>query len=330
MLTKLQMLLGNLLTGSISADWGGSFWLPRQGATIAQDVDWLWDLVYWVSMLFFVIVVFLMFYLMVRFSSKRVKAPEPSPSHNTPLEVFWSVVPTLIAAVLFWEAYKTYQDMAEPPLNTYDVTVVGQKWNWLFEYPDGCITDKLLVPKGVPVRLSMTSEDVMHSFYVPEFRVKRDVIPGRYTTMWFEPSEEGEYDVFCTEYCGTDHSAMLSTAIVKEFGELQKALDVECDIFKDREPFEVGELLYNRLGCKRCHSLDGAAGIGPTFQGLWGREERFTDGTSLNADENYIMQSIYEPRSQVVEGYDPVMPTYRGRLDDKEVRAIIAFIKTLQ
>ena len=176
----------------------------------------------------------------------------------------------------------------------------------------------------------MTSEDVLHSFFVPEFRVKRDVIPGRYNTIWFEPTDTGVYDIFCTEYCGTDHSAMLSTAHVYELGDLQVALAEECDIFKDRTPAEAGELLYNRLGCKRCHSLDGSAGIAPTFYQLWGRTEQFTDGTSVVADENYIMQSIYEPRAQVVAGYEPVMPTYRGRLNDEEVRAVIAFIKTLQ
>ena len=319
---------GALMAAEGSGD--STFWLPRQGSKIAKDVDFAWDAVYWLSIFFFVLIMGIMAYFMWRYRSGRMKkGPEPSPTHHMPLEVFWSAVPTALVVWLFWTGYATFQDMAVPPQNSYQVNVIGQKWNWLFEYPDGCITSELFVPIDVPVELTVTSDDVLHSFFVPEFRVKRDVIPGRFDKLWFEPTETGEFDIFCTEYCGKDHSAMLSKAHVFELGDLQTRLAAECDLFRDREPTEVGELLYNRLGCKRCHSLDGESGIGPTFQGLWGREEVFVDGTSVVADENYIMSSIYDPKGQVVAGYDPVMPSFRGRLDDKEVRAIISYIKTL-
>ncbi|MEM7026062.1 MAG: cytochrome c oxidase subunit II, partial [Pseudomonadota bacterium] len=267
---------------------------------------------------------------MVRYRASKQHDANAAPDHNTPLEVFWTVVPTAIVVVLFWQSYKTYMDLANPPLDAYEINVTGQKWNWLFEYPNGYIDADLHVPIGTPVVLTMTSPDVMHSFYVPEFRVKRDIIPGRYTKVWFEADGVGVYDIFCTEYCGTEHSSMMSRMVVHELADYHAWLEEASDFISRMPAPEAGEMLYNMRGCKQCHSVDGASGIGPTFQGLYGREEVFTDGTSLIADENYIQNSIYEPQAQIVAGYDPVMPTYRGRLKEEEVRVLIEYIKTLK
>jgi cytochrome c oxidase subunit 2 len=307
----------------------GSFWLPRQGSTLARDVDLNWDLVFWISVFFFALVTFLMFFFVIRFRARKGRAAEPSASHNTPLEILWSVIPTLLVMVLFWQGYKTFLDFATPPQNSYEVLVTAQKWNWQFTYPNGYVDANLHVPKDTPVQLVMSSEDVIHSFYVPEFRVKRDVFPGRYSKIWFEANELGEYDIFCTEYCGTEHSSMLAKLVVHELADFDSWLEAASDWMSTMSPAEAGQVLYEQRGCKQCHSVDGATGIGPTFLGLFGRERPLADGSTITVDENYIRESILEPQARIAAGYDPVMPTYQGRLKEEEITAIIEYQKTL-
>ncbi len=317
---------------ALAASTGGgkTFWLPKQGSTLAPEVDYAWAVVYWLSVFFFVLVVALMFLFVFRYRASKVEKAEGRATHNTPLELFWTIVPTLLVVWLFWAGFDTYMNAATPPANTYEIQVTGQKWNWLFTYPNGYVDGNLHVPVDTPVTLLMGSEDVMHAFYVPEFRVKRDVIPGRINKIWFEATDVGEYDIFCAEYCGTSHSAMLSKVYVHELGEFDAWLEEASDFLSRMPPAEAGEMLYNMRGCKQCHSVDGSSGIAPTFQGLYGRQEQLVSGEVVIADENYIIDSIYEPMNQVVAGYDPVMPTYRGRLKQEEVNAIIAYIKTLE
>lgn len=327
---KLTLLLSGLFaTAGPAVAQGGGAWLPRQSSTVAAEVDATWALVYWISAFFFVLITFLVVWFVLRFRSREGHRAERTATHNTPLEVFWSVIPLAIVVVLFWQGFATYVNMATPPQNSYEIQVRAQKWNWEFTYPNGHISAELHVPIDTPVRLVMTSVDVIHSFFVPEFRVKQDVVPGRYSSVWFEATLPGEYDLFCSEYCGKDHSAMLAKVVVHEPGMFETWLAEAADIFKDRALWEVGELLYNQRGCKQCHSVDGSPNTGPTFLGVWGSEHELADGSRVLVDENYVRESMLYPQAKVVAGYEPVMPTYQGRLKDEEITAIIEYLKTL-
>jgi cytochrome c oxidase subunit 2 len=186
------------------------------------------------------------------------------------------------------------------------------------------------VPVDVPVRLVLTSEDVIHSFFVPAFRVKKDVVPGRYNTAWFEATAAGEYDVFCAEYCGTGHSDMLAKVVVHPPGEFEKWLAEASDFLSRLSPADAGERLVKTRGCRQCHTVDGKANIGPSFLGVFGRAGKLKDGASYTVEENYIRRSILDPQGEIVAGYEPVMPTYQGRLKDQEITAIIEYLKTLR
>ncbi len=313
-----------------AADAGGrSTWLPRRASTTAADVDAAWAVVFWISVFFFFLITFLVVFFAIRYRGQRGIGPREYLKHNTPLEVTWSIIPLGIVIYLFYMGFTGYLNLVTPPENTYEVQVTAQKWNWLFTYPNGHINAELHVPVNQPVRLVMSSEDVLHSFYVPDFRVKQDVVPGRYTTLWFEATETGEMDIFCTEYCGTKHSNMLSKVVVHAPGEFESWLEEASDIFKDRPLWQVGELLYNQRGCKQCHSLDGSRGTGPSFKNLWGTQHALQDGSQVTVDENYVRESILMPQAKLTAGYEPVMPTYQGRLKDKEITAIIEYLKTL-
>jgi cytochrome c oxidase subunit 2 len=304
--------------------------MPGQASSIAADVDWVFYFILAISAFFLVLVTTLMVVFAMRYRRRGDRAPGDAPKHNTALEVTWSVIPLILVIAIFWVAFEAYMDMATPPKDAYEVLVTGQKWNWLFTYPNGYVDGDLHVPVDTDVRLVMTSQDVIHSFYVPAFRVKRDVVPGRYSTTWFRATVPGEYHVFCAEYCGTSHSDMGATVVVHEPGEFEPWLEEASDFLARMTPVEAGALLYRSRGCPQCHSVDGSAGIAPSFYELYGAERQFTDGSTGVADENYIRRSILQPYDQIVAGYDAVMPTYQGRLKDEEITAIIEYIKTLE
>ncbi len=306
-----------------------TFWLPRQASNLAADVDWNWGFVYAVSIFFFVLVIGVMLYFAWRYRSRPGHTETQTATHNTPLELFWTIVPSGIVVVMFWFGYTTYLDMATPPQNAYEINVTAQKWNWQFAYPNGYIDSELHVPVDTAIRLVMSSPDVMHSFFVPQFRVKRDVIPGRYNKVWFTAVETGVFDVYCTEYCGKDHSNMLSKVHVHERGEFDAWLEEASDFLSRMPPAEAGALLYNQRGCKQCHSVDGSGGTGPSFLQFFGSQRAMTGGEVISADENYVRESILTPQAKVSAGFDPVMPTYQGRLKDEEISAIIEYLKTL-
>lgn len=308
-----------------------TFWLPEQISTIAARVDADWNFVFWLSTFFFVLVVGIMFYFVFRYKSGPGGKPTSTVTHHTGLEVFWSVIPSILVIFLFWQSYQTYLDMIVPPDGAREIRVTGQKWNWLFTYPNGWIDSDLHIPLGEPVTLILSSEDVIHALFIPGARLKLDVIPGRYRKMWFEPTKVGVYDIFCAEYCGTEHSSMLAKLYVHETREDYEAWLTDASNLHDKfPPAEVGEILYNKLGCKQCHSVDGTAGIAPTFSGLFGTEEVLVDGDRVLVDDNYIRESILEPKAKVTAGFDPVMPTFQGRLKDVDIEAIIAYLKTLE
>jgi cytochrome c oxidase subunit 2 len=307
-----------------------SLWFPTQGSTTAADVDWLFYFILWISTIFFVGIMVTMGIFVAKYRRRPGQTEQPSPSHNNALEITWSVIPSLLVLLIFYFGFKGYLDMTVPPGSNYEIQVTGQKWKWLFTYPNGHIDDNLHVPGDVPTRLVMTSEDVIHSLFVPDFRVKMDTVPGRYSYLWFKPQEPGEHTIYCAEYCGTSHSDMISKVIVHPPGEFETWLADIAAAELNASPVDAGRRLYQTRGCAQCHSIDGKPGTGPTFLGFFGRPHPLVSGETLSADENYIRESLLEPQAKVVAGFNPVMPTYKGRLSDKEIGAIIEFIKSLQ
>jgi cytochrome c oxidase subunit II len=306
-----------------------SFWMPPQVSTFAANVDWLFMVILGISVFFFVLIVALMIVFVIRYRHREGHVAEASPTHNLPLEVVWTAIPVAVVMVIFYLGFTSYLDMATPPANAYEVRVEGQKWKWTFTYPNGYVDENLHVPVDRPIRLVMSSADVIHSLYVPAFRIKRDVVPGRYSKEWFQATTPGEYDVFCAEYCGTGHSDMLAHVIVHPPGEFEQWLEKASNFLDTMTPVEAGRKLYQVRGCQQCHSVDGTAKIGPSFKGIFGEPQALSNGSKVTVDENYIRESILEPQAKVVAGFEPVMPTYQGRLKDPEIDALIQYIKSL-
>lgn len=312
------------------AQTSGSFWMPPQGSSAAGEVDAIFYIIYWISVFFFALIVGLMAWFVIRYRSRGpADAAGASPSHNLALEVTWTAIPIVVSAAIFALGFKSFMNIVTPPAGAYEIQVTGQKWQWFFTYPNGHVSEELHVPVERPVTLVMTSEDVIHSMFIPAFRVKKDVVPGRYSHVWFEAKTPGNYPVLCTEYCGTGHSDMLTTVTVHEPGMFDRWLVENSNIFASLPPAQAGEMLIRKRGCLQCHTLDGSALVGPTFKNVFGHDVAMRGGGRVTADEDYIRQSILEPMAQVVAGFDPVMPTYAGKLKDQEISAIIAYLKTL-
>jgi len=310
---------------------GPGFWMPAQGSTGAVAVDRIFWLVLWVSVFFFVLIVSLMVIFVVRYRRRAGREEsEPSPRHNTPLEITWTAIPIMIVIVIFVWGFKEFLNINTPPVNAYEVQVTGQKWKWLFTYPNGHVDEDLHVPVHTPIQLVMTSEDVIHGFYIPAFRLKRDVVPGRYVKIWFQAVQTGEYQIYCTQYCGTGHSDMWAKVVVHEPGGFEKWMAEAGNFMKTMPPAQAGERLYRTLGCAQCHTVTGEASTGPTWKGLFGSRVPLEGGRALTADENYLRTCILDPTQNVPLGFQPVMPTFKGRVNDPEITAIIEYIKTLK
>lgn len=306
-----------------------SILFPPQASTFAKDVDALYYFIHYLSIFFWVLIVAGIIYFAWRY--RRGHKEGVGPSHNLPLELTWSIIPLILVIAIFLWGFKGFMTMSRAPGDAETIRVTGQKWSWTFEYPDGQqLTNELHVEIGKPYRLVMTSQDVIHSFFVPSFRTKMDVIPGRYTTLWFEPTLLGDQQVFCTEYCGDGHSDMLAKIVVHDaagFAEWKKASTVE----DTTTPLpELGERLFTQKACFTCHSTDGSVKIGPTFQNLFGKQEQLADGSTVTVDEEYLRESILQPGAKVVQGFQPVMPPYQGQLSDRELMGLVEYIKTLK
>jgi cytochrome c oxidase subunit 2 len=301
-----------------------SFWLPRQASTIAPEMDYAWWLAYWISIPLFLVVVVPMAYFAFKYKRKSEDERTSPIDHNLKLEIFWSLVPTVLLIWIFAVGLKGYANASIPPNDAYEIQVTGQSFNWTFTYPDGTVTTELGVPTGRPVKLIMSSTDVIHSFFIPEFRVKQDVVPGQYTTLWFEATREIESAVQCTEYCGDGHSKMLT----KVFSYPQPVFDqwlLNGGGLVELPPAQLGAKRYKAL-CTSCHSVDGTKIQGPSFKGLYGKQEKLQDGSTVTVDESYIRRSLLEPQAQIVDGYPPTMTPF-PYLKDKDIEGIIAFIK---
>jgi len=305
----------------------GDFWLPEAASSIAPEVDGLFLFVTGISLLLLVGVTGAILYFVYR---HRRQDPNERPApveESRVLEVSWIVVPTILVLLVFNWGFKSYVKMNVSPAGSYEVQVRAQQWNFLFEYPNGVTTDTLYVPKGEEVKMRMSSSDVLHGFFIPAFRVKYDILPNRYTSVWFTATKKGDYDLFCTEYCGTDHSQMGKVVRVVSRSEFQDWLESAATP-EDIPLPKLGEKLYTQQGCQSCHSLDGSRKVGPSFKNLYGKTNHaMKDGSTVTADANYIRQSILNPAEKIVEGYQNQMPPAYSSLSEKQLSGLVAFIK---
>jgi cytochrome c oxidase subunit 2 len=297
----------------------------------SEGVDSLFNLLVWISVISAAGILAAMVYFCAKYQAPKrgAKALSQVDHHNT-LEITWSVGTLVVCLAVFAWGFKDYLSERTGPKEAYEIHAQGQKWNWTFTYPNGFVDSTLHVPVNTNVRIVIRSIDVIHSLYIPEFRVKMDAVPGRYTTLWFNATKEGTFPVDCAEYCGTHHSDMLSEVTVHDARGFEKWLADAAKAMDNKPPVELGELIYKTRGCANCHTTDGSPKVGPSFKGVWGRKETLASGESISVDENYVHESLMEPQAKVVQGFAPVMPTFKGQLSDKQIAGVIAYLKSLK
>ena len=354
------------ITWSLLADKTEDYaWFPEAASTFAHDNDWLYGFISLVCVVFFVPIAFALFYFAVKYRKPKGAKAESNTAHNTPLELAWSIGPSFFLVGMFVLGAKAYLNHRDVPDGARDIGVQAFSWGWTFDYGGGTLHPELHILLEEPTKLSMRSSDVIHSLFVPAFRAKKDIVPGRYNYMWFKPTiaskkvsdEElaaavkrmkdlGEtwdydeldftpdgytyYDLYCTEYCGKNHSEMQTVVVVHES---QDDLDAWVKKYSkrpdDEDPAVYGEKLYSRRGCSGCHSIDGSKRVGPSFKEVFGNKRPLTSGETVVADENYARESILYPKAKVSAGYQPVMPSYKGQLSEDDIYSLIEFLKSV-
>jgi cytochrome c oxidase subunit 2 len=320
----------HLIFNGLNRAYAESTFLPPAATKVAEQFDKLYYFLVWASAISCVLVIggFIVFALKYRRRSDNDKVPYIS--HNNTLEFLWSFIPFVIFMVVFVWGWWIYHLLATPPKGALEIHVTGQKWFWNFAYKSGKKSDgELYVPVGEDVKLIMTSNDVIHSFYVPAFRVKQDVVPGRYSALWFRAEYPGIYQVFCTEYCGDQHSAMLAKVHVLPKPDFEKWLS-EADPYLNLSMAEVGQKVYAGK-CMVCHNTTQERKVGPGLGGAFGKTHEFEEGGSAVVDENYLRESILVPTAKTVKGYAKgAMPSFQGQLSEKELAGVIEYIKQLK
>ena len=301
--------------------------LPEQATEYAKQVDLLYLFIYGVSVFFVLLFVGLIVHFTLKYRRKSEdERPVPPHEHYTLELVGGAFLLVLLMIMFFWGA-KLFFVAQRPPADAMEILVTGKQWMWKLQHPSGKKEiNTLHIPVGKAVKLSMTSEDVIHSFFIPAFRVKNDVLPGRYTQLWFKPKKEGTYHLFCTEYCGTEHSRMIGTVRVISEDAYHRWTN---DLGEEGEtPVQAGERLFAELGCIACHRADSGA-LGPNLDGVFGHEVTLADGQTVIADENYLRESILNPHEKIVAGFAPIMPTFQGVITEEQLGHIITYIKSL-
>ena len=325
----------------------GSFWMPKAVNAAADESDLMFYSVLGLSAFFFFAIAVVVVYFCIKYRHRPGKRAEPSSSHNDALEITWTVIPTIIVVFLFYFGWRSYIRVVTPPQKAVEIQVLAWRWNWQFTHSNGVTDSDLHVPVNTPVRLVMTSKDVLHSFYAPAMRVKQDVVPRRYTYAWFYATKPGTYRLTCAEYCGTNHSQMAclendpdtqaclrrAVVVVHEPGDYERYL-ADKSAEGSTDPVKYGSMLYEKKGCNACHTIDGTPKVGPTWKSAdWGQEIEMADGKKIKIDESYIRQSIEYPQAEARKhdpAYPPSMPSFLGQLKEKEIQGLIAYIKALK
>lgn len=322
-----------------------SYWVPVQLSEVAEKVDGHFYFLIWLTAFFFFGITGVLAYFVWKYRRRTPdQKPLPSPSHHNLMEITWTVIPTLVVIALFYVGLMVYQDLMIPPRETFKINVVGQRWFWQFQYVQSGLQDanELHVPANTPVEVTITSTDLLHSFYIPALRTKKDAVPGRYSKLWFNARNTSgkveEFNIFCAEYCGTSHSEMYAKLYVHpSMEDFQKWVRTKEEMILKLPPVELGKRVYEVKGCRGCHTIDGTSSTGPTFKGLWGdQNHRVIDNTDrqskpIDVNENYIRMSIDEPNLHIRESFPnpSPMPSFKGRLKPEEYIGIIEYLKSI-
>jgi cytochrome c oxidase subunit 2 len=312
-----------------SAASGPSHFMPPQGTELAGSVDALYEFLLIISFISCVLVIGGLIYFAVKYRRKSDNDKTPYFSHNTALEFLWSFIPFVLFMIVFVWGWIVFHKIRHMPENALEVTVNAQKWDWSFVYKNGRRSaGELVVPMGQDVKLILSSRDVLHSFYVPAFRVKQDVVPGRYYSLWFNANREGTFQVFCAEYCGDRHSGMMAKVKVLPREKYEEWLQTEP--YKGLAPAEIGGKVY-QARCKQCHNLTSERLVGPGFLGVFGKTEHLEGGGTVLVDENYIRESLMNPNAKLVAGFPGGgMTPFAGQLSEEEIMGVIEFLKTVK
>src|SRR5476651_264319 len=307
--------------------WSGIPLFPEQASTIAGRVDALYFFLLAISVFFSLLIAGLIVFYAIRYRRRDANSVGEVIHGGMALEIAWTVIPFLISMVIFVWGASVFFAMSSPPAETLNIYVVGKQWMWKFQHLDGQREiNELHVPVGRPVKLIMTSEDVIHDVFVPAFRVKADVLPGRYTNIWFQPTKPGRYHLFCAEYCGTRHSGMIGEVIVMEPADYQAWLSGGS---AEGSLASVGGKLFKDLACNTCHRPD-AQGRGPVLDGLFGSTVTLQSGETMTVDEAYVRESILTPAAKVTAGFQPIMPTFQGLVSEEQLLELIEYVKSLK
>jgi cytochrome c oxidase subunit 2 len=322
-MTRVAALLAGTLHATPS-------YMPEAASTVATGVDQGFSFIFWLSAFVLALIVGLAGWFTVRYRASATRtAPEATPDHSTPLELAWTAIPLVLVIVIFVASTKVYYAMTTNPAgaDAQRVLVTGKKWSWWFDHGGTKGSKELHLVAGRTVELTLGSLDVIHSLYVPQFRMKMDAVPGRYTKLVVTPTKAGNYPILCAEYCGTNHSTMSAVAVVHPDQASYDAWLKEGQ-GKEESLVQVGIRVFDEKGCSACHSVDGSAGIGPSLKGLWGKDEKLVGGGTVKVDENYVRESIVKPGAKIVAGYDDMMPP--SPLEEREIQGIIAYMQSLK
>lgn len=324
-MTALLRILNEFLDAA-KQPFNGFF--PPAASVHADGIDTFYVFMVGLSAFFSLLIALLILWFAIRYAKGRKADRTSPPDFNVPLEIAWSAIPLGLSILIFiWGARLYLQLFTGSPGGPGEVVyIVGKQWMWKVQHPQGAREiNSLHVPLGRPVRLLMTSEDVIHSFFVPALRIKRDAVPGRYTSLWFQASRTGEFPIYCTEFCGTEHSLMRGKLVIMEPAAYGEWLNLES---AGETPARRGEKLFSGFGCAGCHSGTGTVRA-PSLSGLFGKPVPLRSGGYARADEAYLRESIYFPLNKVVAGYDPVMPTFAGQINEEQMLDLIAYIRSM-
>ena len=317
----------------VLSQWG---WMSDPASDYANDFNSVFYFLMWTGLGLFLLVVVPMFWFAIKYRRKNEHQKALSQiDHNHTIETIWTLLPIVYLAVCFVWGFLGYLNVTTIPMDSKELRVIGQKWNWTVQYPDEDISVSgqgavIGVPLGQNIKLTMSSQDVIHSFFLPNFRIKQDVLPGRYSTLWFNASEVGEFPVFCAEYCGDSHSNMLAVLKVMPPDEYATWVDSVKNANNKLSPKELGAKLYQSKACVTCHSIDGSTRIGPSYKGLYGTMAELESGAKVKVDDNFIRDHLLTPTKTPIKGYPPIMPSYQGQLSEADINGLIEFIKSLK
>jgi len=300
---------------------------PEQASSFAAQVDYLYFYIIAVTVFFGVGCAIIIFYFALRYRETEKFGKGADIHGSMPLELTWTIIPFAIVMTMFVAGAYVFYNLYRPPTDAMEIYVVGKQWMWKFQHGTGQREiNELHVPVGRKVKLTMTTEDVIHDVFIPAFRTKADVVPGRYTTLWFEPTKPGKYHLFCAEYCGLNHSGMGGYVYVMEQRDFDNWLSGSVS---GQTPVEAGKDLFEtKLGCASCHQGNNQ-GRGPTLTGLFGKDQKLTTGQTVPFNDEYIRNSVINPQGQIVEGYQPIMPTFKGQVTEEQLVSLVAYIKSL-